>query len=554
MINATNQQSAEHTIAVPLAASANARSRLISTAIPACGLMLVLAMNLPYIHVPMYWDGLWITGAAQRLLENGLRPQIIQAWDVEAHPILLPEIVGLGWFVFGRALWVPHLIIACFAYLTVYSTYRVGELLYGRRVGIIAALLLVCYPLFRAQSTVLVLDLPAAALAITAIGFLIQRKTLPYLLSAAAMVLMKETAVLLIGTVLIYVIIRDRRMPWPALCATLIIHALPTLALASWLAYHVAMTGRLTESPLEPGALLAAYLPPALFRSDGAAAQFARLAWEYLAKHFLIGILTLLIFAYSFALQPWLALTRRRSWLAAARAWRAQPFWWVWGPAENVALLALPMLVHLAFMASNYGLHRYLLPEYPLFFIMAARALEGIFQRRARIAAATTAILAIFVIGWSQPWFGYSLSSPSNLGYLDLVETHQAAAAFIERSYPNATVLTGWPQYNELGLPAAGYVTRPLKVLAYAEKPPHAGRIADLGGRSFSDPLAIDLDDFDLLYYSEHIYDAVPSSKILPDIIARYNLPLIAEFRKNNERVAIYGNPKRLVQAQGRVR
>jgi 4-amino-4-deoxy-L-arabinose transferase-like glycosyltransferase len=517
--------------------------------LPLAGLLaLALALNIPFLNVPIFWDGLWIVGGAEQLLKEGLRPTIMPAWDAEAHPILLHEILAAAWLVFGRSLWVTHLLIAAFACATLYATYRLSWLLYGTRAAIVATALLLSFPLFMAQSTVLVLDLPAAAFAMLALLGLVQRKTAAYLLFGTAMVLTKETTVLLVGVALLYLAARDaRRIPWRTLALELAVHSLPIAALAAWMWYHVRVTGWLTTSELEPAQLVASYLPPALFRPGGVLATFAALAWDFLAKQFLIGLLTLFVVLAALSARPFLAIRRGQAspW-AIGRALRAQPAWRAWGRPENIVLLGLPIAIHMAFMASNYGLHRYLLPEYALFFILAGRAVEWVCKRTRAIALVTAALAAIFLSAWARPWLGYSLSSPSNLMYLDFIQAHQQAAAFIERNYPDATVLTGWPQYLELGLPGAGYVARPIKVVAYIEKPPHEARIAAVGGRPFSDPRSLTLDDFDLLYYSEHTYGAVPTSQMLPELIRRFQLPLLAEFRKNGESVQIYANPRRV--------
>jgi hypothetical protein len=515
--------------------------------------ILELALTMPFFTVPIFWDGLWLAGAAEHFMANGLKPIIAPAWDAEAHPILLQEILAGAWLAFGQSLWVTHLVIAVFASALLFGTYRVGQLVYGQRTGMIAVALLLCYPLFRAQSTVLVLDLPAAAFAIMAVVAVLRGKTFLYLAFAGAMVLTKETSVLLIISIDLYLFVKYfRRQSWGALLVMLTIHSSPILLLAGWLWYHAIQIGWLTTPEVSPMRLLAAYLPPALFSPDGVIVTFVGLVWDFLIKQFLIGILTFLIVAYSLSFRPVREMmSKGLSWRAIMDACRSQPLWRAWGPPENLVLLGLPIMIHLAFMASNYGVHRYLLPEYPLFFVLAARAIEGVFKRPRVIALATTVMLAIFIVGWSQPWFGYSLASPSNMMYLDFVETHQAAAAFIERNYPNARVLTGWPQYIELGLPGAGYVEQPIKVVAYPEKPPQELRIAALGGTPFTDPQAVTLDDFDLLYFSENTFAAVPTSEILPEIARRYHLPVLAEFRKNGERVVIYANPRYAMALKG---
>jgi len=517
-------------------------------------LILVLALNVPFLQLPYYWDSLWIIGGAEHILENGFKPLLPAGWDAIGHPVLLHEVLALAWLLLGRALWVSHLAIVGFAFLTVYFTYRIARLLYDRRTGLIAALLLLFYPLFRAQSTVVLLDLPTAAFAMMAVYFLLRRRTLLYLICVSAMVLTKATGVLLVPTVLLYLFVKNyRQRSWRETLAVLAVHSIPIFIVAGWIWYHGQATGWLPFLDAEtksPTGVLSAYLPPALFTRQGAIYTFLWQAWRFFGKVFLTGVLTLLIIVYSFSVRPFLPLLRRRqlSWQAVLDAFRTQPIWQVWGPKEQIILLGLPIVLHLAFMSSNFWMYRYLLPEYPLFFILSARAIRGIFKRERLIAAVTIAVLLIFTIGWTQPWFGYSLASPSTLMYVDFVATHQAAAAFIESNYPDKVVLAGWPQYIELSMPVHGYVKRPSKVIAYASPLRYAKpRMIALGARYFSEPETLTIDDFDLVYYSDRTY--MPDADMLLDIVGRFQLPLIAEFRKNAEYVAIYGNPRSTIDS-----
>jgi len=52
----------------------------------------------------------------------------------------------------------------------------------------------------------------------------------------------------------------------------------------------------------------------------------------------------------------------------------------------------------------------------------------------------------------------------SNLEYLDMLETHKAAANYIETNFPNSTVITTWPMTKELSDEKYGYVSKKMKV------------------------------------------------------------------------------------------
>ncbi len=532
------------------------RAALASEGVLAIGtLTVILALNAPFFQLPYYWDSLWIIAGAEGILENDFKPLLPAAWDMIAHPVLLHEILALTWLVLGQALWVSHLVMVGFAFLTVYFTYCVGRQIYDRRTGVVAASLLLFYPLFRTQSTVVLLDLPTAAFAIMAVYFLLRRRTLLYLIFASAMVLTKATGVLLIPAVLLYLFIGNRQeKPRQDGLADLAVHSIPVLVLVGWFWYHTQETGWWTVPwATGPSKLLSAYLPPLVFSQEGTPYRFVQLSARYFGKVFLTGVLALFIAAYSFSIRPFLPLVRSQlSWQAILGALKEQPVWRVWGPKEQIILLGLPITTYLAFMSSSLAMHRYLLPVYTFFFILAGRAIVGLLKDERRIAGVTIAALLVFTMGWTRPWFGFSLASPSTLMYVDFVRNHEKAASLIESTYPDRIVLAGWPQYIELSMPTLGYVDRPIGVMAYAdpEKFFFTLRMDALGARFFSESETVSIEDFDLVYYSDHTYR--PDAKMILDIVERYQLPLIAEFEQNDEYVAIYANPRSIDLSAGK--
>lgn len=548
---------AEHSLMERLASGGEAttgpsfRSRLWALALSelstaAVMLVAVLAVTVPYFSVPQYWDAFHVVTGAEHVLENGFRPFLPMWWDNSGHPVLFFEILALAWLVLGQTLWVSHLLIALFAFTVIYFTYRIGHLLYGRKVGLIAAVLLLFFPLFRTQAAVVVLDLPTAAFTVCAIYFLLTSRTPLYLLFASAAVLTKETGALLVPAVLVYVFLRDyRRKTTRTLLIDVMVHSIPAWVLVSWFWYHAAATGWVAPpGRLSLREILLSYLPPTLFAREGVFISFLQLSWQFLGKQFLIGLLSLTIIVSGFSWRAFSAsLQHGLTWRGLRAALRAQPFWQGRTQVGVVVLLGLPIVTHLLFMASNWRLHRYLLPEYPLYFVLAAEAIFVIFRRRLHALTFTAFVLVVFAAGWARPWFGNSLSSPSTSAYLDFVANEQAGVAFLESNFPDKVVLTDWPGYFELARPSMGYARQHHRIVSFASDPSYAARMVVLGGRYYTDASTVTLDDFDIVYYTArtntgHAYEL--------EIAHKYQLPLVAEFTRGDEYAAIYAKPETL--------
>jgi hypothetical protein len=72
---------------------------------------------------------------------------------------------------------------------------------------------------------------------------------------------------------------------------------------------------------------------------------------------------------------------------------------------------------------------------------------------------------AAFLAGiWINP--PYAFAPEDNLTYRDMIVLHQRAVHFIDRTYPQSTVLTAWPATSELSRPELGYTNHPVKTVA----------------------------------------------------------------------------------------
>ena len=92
-----------------------------------------------------------------------------------------------------------HLYMLVFSLAASYFTYKVGELLSYKEVGIAASFFLVFSPLFIAQSLNLNFDLPATALIMASYYYLLKKDCLRYILASTMLIMTKEVGILFIA-------------------------------------------------------------------------------------------------------------------------------------------------------------------------------------------------------------------------------------------------------------------------------------------------------------------------------------------------------------------
>jgi hypothetical protein len=162
-----------------------------------------------------------------------------------AHPLLFQTALSLVYRLGGGDV-AARSSVAALGVATVLVVFHLGRLLYGDRVGMVAALLLALMPYHVGVSRQVLLDTPMTLLATLTLLMLarfVRTRSVPSLTAAGALmgltVLTKETAVLLLGGVVLFVVLYPAGRPTPrqgavalgATAAVAVIHPL-TLLLA----------------------------------------------------------------------------------------------------------------------------------------------------------------------------------------------------------------------------------------------------------------------------------------------------------------------------------
>jgi hypothetical protein len=385
----------------------------------------IFLAHAPWLRLPYYWDelGQYIP-AALDVFQHGA--WIPQSTVPNVHPPGLMAYLAAFWSVAGCSPLTTRVAMLLIASLAVLTAFLLAiELCRNVRgaPALIAVLLLCVSPLFFAQAMLAQLDMPAMLFTSLALLLFLQDKIRRCALACAALVLVKETGVLVPLLFAGWLLWEKRRRD--AAC-----FLLPALLLGGWLLILARATGHLfgnTEFtrynlyyPLHPVRLIFA-----LGR---------RLYYLFFQDFHWIGTIALVA--------GW------RRGIFATRAWKI-----AW------SLIALYVL----FLSAVGGamLERYLLPLLPIVYTAMLAAMS--IWPPALSVAAKLALLAGLIAGnfWNPP---YPFPFENNPAFTDFVKLQQAAAGFVERDYPGARVATTWPLTSALSRPELGYVHHPVAV------------------------------------------------------------------------------------------
>jgi hypothetical protein len=402
---------------------------------------LVVVGKLSTLDTPYYWDETSWVSAAHWLSSTSLAralPGAAPPATFFGHPPGLHLALAALWTLTGPSIPIAHGLALVFALAGIVFTYLLGRTLYDNATGFLAALLLFLSPIYFAQSGMFLGDVPVAALGTMSTYFALRERYRLYLLSATAMVLIKETGMAVVVAIAVYMFLTAGSNGTTA-ARRLLRYGAPLLASALFVAWQKLATGHFFW----------------IFDFDVRLIEFGRaLAWPKLVR------ITQWLFVHQgrYVLTISIILT-----LLLSQRCRRQREWW---------FLGLVVLLSGYTFWFLYFLPRYLLPVLPYFYLAGVRSLMTLVPgARARVGAA---LLLLGLAAWSlvtQPFEGNAEFNPR---YREVVELHVAACDFISSELPGRRVATAWPHSLQLTQPYLGYVKRPVPVIPLLAADPAA--------------------------------------------------------------------------------
>ena len=281
------------------------------------------------------------SGQAAAIADDDGLEQLFPA--LRAHPVLIQTLLSLGYRLGGGELF-GRVAMAVIGVATVYVVFRLGEYMYGRRTGLVAALLLALMPYHVVVTRQVLLDGPMTLFATVTLYLLARFAAtgrVAWLYASGASMgmtfLSKETGIVLLG------------------------------AIYAFLALSPAITVRLRDLAGSLGvmAAFAAIVPISLALAGGSSGEGNFLAWQLFrrANHDLafypvevpaaLGLLTVL--------------------LAALALWHVRRRW-TWREKLLLAWIAVPIAFFELWPVKGF---QYLLPIAPAVAILASRGLTS---------------------------------------------------------------------------------------------------------------------------------------------------------------------------------
>jgi hypothetical protein len=438
------------------------------------------------INMPYYWDELGAYISPTHWLANGSLLKSLPGFHPPhmffGHPFASYLTLATLFKIFGESIFVSHVFILLVSYFGILYTYLLGKYLQNRSVGIIAALLLFCSPLYFAQSGMVNGDVMIFTLGVITIYYFLKSNYILYLISGTLLVLTKESSAAIIVAILIYLYIEsDRRRE---LLKVFVMYSIPLLFLLSFFIMQKLTTGMMLPNPYFDNHNLFQ-----LNITDILSKLKLVLGWTFIEQHRFILLIILCVN---------IIVNRRRAY------------------KKEYLLFMIVIIFFVAAFTGIFFLPRYIIPILPYFYIMSASSIVMLFAYK-RIYILVTIITMITFIVILHGHDEGSGSHENDMQYTDVVLTHKDACNYIEKNFPSKKVLTSWPLTPELRKPFLGYVQKSVVATENINE------------------------QFDIVVYSKQSnFEQYKIQNLLKEKIKTKKMILIKAFARNGKLVEIY--------------
>jgi 4-amino-4-deoxy-L-arabinose transferase-like glycosyltransferase len=401
------------------------------------------------LRLPYFWDeaGYYIPAAWDFFRTGSLIPQTTAS---NAHPPIPSILLAAWWHLSGYVVSGTRTLVCMVSAAALLGVFKLARSLTTTAVAAVAVILTAIYPIWFAQSTLAHADIFAAAFTLWGLAFYLDRDTSTSNTNAFLAALMfslaalsKETAIvtpiaLALWEVILLLRSRGDNTAHPSHLKWLLALLAPVLPLIAWYAYHHHKTGFVFGNPEFLRYNATANLEPY---------RIGLCLWHrflHLTTHMNMFVPVVCTIAVLFI--P--VSTDAPSTI----------------PKPQLKAIAVVLLANwIAFsILGGALLTRYLLPMYPLILLLCAATWHRHLRQWWALAALSA---AAFLAGiWINP--PYAFAPEDNLTYRDMIVLHLRAVHFIDRAYPQATVLTAWPATSELSRPELGYTNHSIKTVA----------------------------------------------------------------------------------------
>lgn len=179
-------------------------------AIIAVCIIAVVIFKIPHLSLPFFWDEAWVYAPAVKLMGEGLpslMPDAIPVNYTRGHPLLFHFLASLWLKVFGNSNESLHTFALSISVALLLIVYYLGKIIFNKDVAVAATVLVSVQAVFLAQSSFLLPEMLLSVFVLLTIFCFLKEIKTRYVIAATALLLTKESGVILIASLGIWFLI-----------------------------------------------------------------------------------------------------------------------------------------------------------------------------------------------------------------------------------------------------------------------------------------------------------------------------------------------------------
>jgi len=203
--------------------------------------------KLPYIFLPLYWDEPAYNDI--RLWDDIslIFPWSFESLGLNSHPNSIQVLLGIFYYIFGQEVYVAHLLSLVISCFFIYYSIKTLEISFNKKIAFISTNLFVISPIFLAQSTQLLPDIPTLMFGVASFYYFLINSKWRFLLFAICLGLVAESGLAFSCGIILYALFKYYRKEISF--RRLLLSFTPAISLGYYFIKQGFLSGRLIQHP-----------------------------------------------------------------------------------------------------------------------------------------------------------------------------------------------------------------------------------------------------------------------------------------------------------------
>jgi 4-amino-4-deoxy-L-arabinose transferase-like glycosyltransferase len=400
--------------------------------------LLFIIFKSSVLNLPFFWDELAIDATAGLwMAENGL--SLFPGAIAMGHPPLSYMLLAIFFKLFGPGMIAARLLIFACGIIGLFFAYRIGSLIYGEAVGLIASVVTFFIPIYFSQAGMAMSTTVMIPFALASIYFALRKDITKFWIFSSLLMMTRETGLILVIVLVVYLFLERNIKLLQAVLAP------PIMLFVLWLIMNKFLYGWMIY--VQSQGYVQISLSNFVMQASSIFIEF------FFQQYRFILFLPLMIFSLQ--------------------------------KKSNEEMLLMIVIFSYLFLHSFVQfIPRLITFLYPLLAMLAFGTLARQKIDVKLIYGAGVAMMVLFAgVYHGERNIPAVWRLEDNMEYADSIRGHIQAAEYIETNHAGKRILTCWPMTLEMSKPFFGYVKEPMIMLDYASD-------------------NVDLADVDVIYHS----------------------------------------------------